>query len=135
MDRVSPQTRSRIMASVRSRDTKPEFAVRRALHSAGLRYRLHDRGLPGAPDIVFASRKLALFVHGCFWHRCPHCKNGTKSVGSNERYWLPKLARNAERDKEVRAKLRGMGWRTCVIWECEARDARKLKRIVRAVKS
>jgi DNA mismatch endonuclease (patch repair protein) len=135
MDRVSSETRSRIMASVRSRDTMPEINVRKALHSAGLRYRLHDNRLPGKPDIVFASRKLAIFVHGCFWHRCPHCKNGAKSVGSNEGYWVPKLARNAVHDQESRAKLRNLGWRVRVIWECQAKNPRKLARIVSAIKS
>jgi DNA mismatch endonuclease, patch repair protein len=126
-------TRSRIMASVPSRNTKPELIVRRALHVSGLRYRLHDSRLPGKPDIVFGSRKLVIFVHGCFWHRCPHCENGAKSVASNESYWLPKLRRNAERDKEVRARLRALGWEVRVIWECQAKNARKLSRIVRAL--
>lgn len=133
MDRVSTQTRSRIMASVRSRDTKPELRVRSALHRAGLRYRLHDRSLPGRPDIVFASRKLALFVHGCFWHRCPHCKNGAKGVGSNEGYWFPKLARNAARDKENCERLHALGWKVEVVWECQANDPTKLRQIVRAL--
>jgi len=133
MDHVSSATRSLIMANVRSRNTGPELVVRRALHSAGLRYRLHDGRLPGRPDIVFASRKLALFVHGCFWHRCPHCKNGAKSVGSNKGYWLPKLARNSVRDKKARRRLRRMGWKVRVIWECQTKDAHKLDRIVRLV--
>lgn len=135
MDRVSPETRSRIMAAIRSRNTRPELCVRNALREAGLRYRLHDRRLPGKPDIVLPSKRLALFVHGCFWHRCPHCKNGAKGVGSNESYWLPKLARNAARDKEVRAMLREMGWSVRVIWECQVKSATKLRRIVRTLES
>jgi len=134
MDHVSPATRSRIMASVRGQNTAPELVVRRALHSAGLRYRLHDNRLPGKPDIVFATRKLAMFVHGCFWHRCPHCKNGAKSVGSNKGYWLPKLARNAVRDKKVQRRLRSMGWKVRVIWECQTKDVPTLNRIVRSVR-
>ncbi len=134
MDHVSSATRSRIMASVESRNTRPELVVRSALHSAGLRYRLHDSRLPGRPDIVFPSRKLALFVHGCFWHRCPYCKNGAKGVKSNENDWLPKLARNATRDKETQARLRSMGWKVRVVWECQTRDASKLYRMVQAIK-
>lgn len=131
IDRVSRQTRSRIMASVRSCDTKPEMAVRTALHSAGLRYRLHDARLPGKPDIVFSSRKLAIFVHGCFWHGCPHCRKG---VGSNKTYWLPKLARNTARDQEALTKLRSMGWKVRVVWECQLKSVKRLNKLVRAVK-
>lgn len=131
MDRVSRKIRSRIMASVPSRNTKPEMVVRTALHSAGLRYRLHDPRLPGKPDIVFPSRKLAIFVHGCFWHGCPHCQ---KSVGSNQAYWLPKLARNAARDQESLAKLRNIGWKVRVVWQCQLKSETKLQKIVRAVK-
>lgn len=134
MDHVSVATRSRIMASVGSRNTKPELLVRSALHTSGLRYRLHDARLPGKPDIVFPSRKLVLFVHGCFWHRCPHCKNGAKGVASNEAYWLPKLARNAVRDRKIHAELRASGWKVRVIWECQAKNPIKRRRIVRAIR-
>lgn len=131
MDRVSRKIRSRIMASVPSRNTKPEIVVRTALHSAGLRYRLHDARLPGKPDIVFPSRKLAIFVHGCFWHGCPHCQKG---VASNQAYWLPKLARNGTRDKDSLVKLRKLGWKVQIVWECQLKNATKLNKIVRAVK-
>jgi DNA mismatch endonuclease (patch repair protein) len=134
MDHVSRATRSRIMASVGSRNTTPELIVRRALHRAGLRYRLHDNGLPGRPDIVFASRKLALFVHGCFWHRCPVCKNGSKGVRSNESYWIPKLARNAARDRQTQIKLHNMGWTVRIVWECQTKSGRKLNRLVEIIK-
>jgi DNA mismatch endonuclease (patch repair protein) len=122
------------MASVTSRNTKPELIVRRALHAAGLRFRLHDRRLPGKPDVVLASRRLAIFVHGCFWHRCPYCKNGAKGVGSNEGYWVPKLARNAIRDREVQRELRNMGWKVRVIWECQAKRPQRLAAAVLAIK-
>src|ERR1043166_4100603 len=105
MDRVPPQVRSRIMSSVGNRDTKPEMVVRRALHAAGLRYRLHVATLPGKPDIVLKSRHLAIFVHGCFWHDCPRCRRRKQSK-SNLEYWTPKLARNRKRDKSnARASL------------------------------
>jgi DNA mismatch endonuclease (patch repair protein) len=133
MDHVSPAVRSRIMASVGSKNTTPELAVRRAIHSAGLRYRLHDPRLPGKPDIVLPSRRVALFVHGCFWHRCPLCRNGAKGVGSNKNYWLPKLARNAARDRKIKASLRRLGWKVYVIWECQTKDSHELNRIVRSV--
>jgi DNA mismatch endonuclease (patch repair protein) len=135
MDRVTVATRSRIMASVTSRNTKPELIVRRAMHAAGLRYLLHDPRLPGKPDLVFVSRKLTLFVHGCFWHRCPYCRNGAKGVGSNHAYWLPKLARNAERDKETQLRLRKMGWKVRVIWQCQTANETKLTQMVRAIRS
>jgi DNA mismatch endonuclease (patch repair protein) len=130
MDHVSAEIRSRIMSSVQARDTKPEMVVRRALHSAGLRFRLHDSRLPGRPDIVFSSRRIAVFVHGCFWHRCPKCRNGAKSVKSNQGYWVPKLERNADRDAENQIKLRRAGWKVRVIWECETRSPGSLMRLV-----
>jgi DNA mismatch endonuclease (patch repair protein) len=122
------------MAAVRSRNTKPELRVRSVLRKEGVRYRLQDNRLPGKPDMTIPSIRLALFVHGCFWHRCPYCKNGAKGVGSNKGYWLPKLARNAERDKEVRARLRAMGWKVRVVWECQTKNAAKLHRIALALK-
>lgn len=133
MDHVSPAIRSQIMAKVRSRNTTPELLVRKAIHSSGLRYRLHDQRLPGKPDLVFPSRHLALFVHGCFWHRCPHCANGSKGVCSNKAYWLPKLARNAERDRAVQANLLQMGWNVRIVWECQAKDRLALRRLVRSI--
>jgi DNA mismatch endonuclease (patch repair protein) len=121
-DIISPVVRSRVMSRIRGKDTKPEMIVRRCLHAVGLRYRLHRRNLPGAPDIVFPSRKLAVFVHGCFWHGCPRCRDGRKQVKSNEAYWAPKLARNKARDARHAADLGGMGWTVRVIWECETRS-------------
>ena len=93
----TPEQRSRTMRAVRSRDTAPEMAVRRFLHAAGLRYRLHDRRLPGVPDLVFPSRRVALFVHGCFWHRHPGCRYAS-TPKSRQEYWLPKFKANVERD-------------------------------------
>ncbi len=117
--------RSAQMALVRGRDTKPEMRVRQALHAAGLRYRLHDRRLPGAPDLVFPARRLALFVHGCFWHQHPGC-SAARMPKSRLDFWMPKLTGNAERDARQRDALDAMGWTVKVIWECETRSAAAL---------
>ena len=118
MDRVSPERRSANMRAVRGRDTAPEMAVRRAVHGMGYRYRLHRRSLPGSPDLVFAKLKLALFVHGCFWHAHPGCPRAS-IPSSNTAFWSDKLARNQRRDDEVQQALRAAGWKVEVLWECE----------------
>jgi len=92
----------------------------------GLRYRLHRKDLPGSPDLVFPKYRLCLFVHGCFWHQHPGCKYAYKPK-SRQEFWLPKLARNAERDKEKGEALQGMGWRVGVIWECETKNPHQLR--------
>ncbi|RWP36328.1 MAG: DNA mismatch endonuclease Vsr [Mesorhizobium sp.] len=114
---VSSQ-RSRIMRSVRQKDTSPEMKVRSALHAAGLRYRLHVKGLPGTPDLVFPRRKVVVFVHGCFWHRHPGCHLATtpKSRGA---FWTEKFRRNRERDAAAAGALRSRGWAVVEVWECE----------------
>lgn len=117
----TPEQRSRTMRAVRSRDTGPEMRVRRALHAAGLRYRLHDAALPGKPDLVFSSRHVALFVHGCFWHQHGGCKAATRPQ-SHLDYWTRKLNRNVERDARQRAELEALGWTVKIIWECETRS-------------
>jgi len=121
------------MALIRGRDTKPELRVRRALHAAGLRYVLHDRRLPGVPDLVFPSRRIALFVHGCFWHQHPSCK-AARMPKSRLDFWKPKLDGNVARDKRQRAKLRRMGWSVMVIWECETRDQMVLANLVQRIR-
>lgn len=108
------------MARIRSRDTAPELSVRRHLHKAGLRFRLYQPGLPGKPDLVFPSRRVCVFVHGCFWHGCPRCVDGTRRVKSNETYWLPKIAGNKVRDERHRVALHAAGWTVITIWACEA---------------
>ena len=118
-DTVSVETRSRMMSRVRSKDTKPELAVRRALWRAGLRYRVHDRTLPGTPDISNKRRRLAVFVDGCFWHRCPECYAEPKS---NVEFWRAKVSRNRARREEVREDLEEMGFRVVEIWEHEVAD-------------
>ena len=106
------------MRQVGSKDTGPERAVRRLLTALGLRYRLHRKDLPGAPDIVLPGRRLALFVHGCFWHG-HDCKRGARAPKTNEGYWRAKIARNVARDAASLAALADLGWRAEVIWECE----------------
>lgn len=116
-----------VMQGNRRSNTRPEMAVRRVLYANGFRYRLHAKDLPGKPDIVFRSRKVAIFVHGCFWHqhqdpRCPL----RKKPKSNTSYWNAKLERNVERDIETRRALDSMGWRVLVVWECQASDEKLL---------
>lgn len=120
MDTLSPEERSERMSRVRGSDTKPELAVRRLIHSLGYRYRLHDRSLPGIPDIVFPKRRKVIFVHGCFWHRHPNCKLA-RLPKSRREFWIPKLEANAKRDAQHLARLAAMGWQAMVVWECEVR--------------
>ena len=111
--------RSALMGRVRSRDTKPEIQVRRLLHRMGFRYRLHVRGLPGTPDIVFASRRKAILVHGCFWHRHESCRK-TTTPKTRQDFWNTKFKANQARDASKIAQLEEAGWLVLVIWECEA---------------
>ena len=104
----TPEQRSRTMRAVRSSDTGPEMIVRRFLHAAGLRYQLHDRRLPGSPDLVFPSRRIALFVHGCFWHQHPGCAAAERPRTRLD-YWTRKLDGNMERDLRRRAELEAAG--------------------------
>lgn len=118
------------MAAVKSKDTTPEWTVRRLVHAMGYRYRLHVRGLPGTPDMVFPRLRKIINVHGCLWHlhACPRCR----VPSSNRRYWLGKLRRNAERDKQARRKLRHEGWQILTIWECQT-TAKKLESLRRRI--
>ncbi len=115
------ELRSRTMRAVKSQDTAPEMMVRRLVYSLGYRYRLHVKDLPGKPDLVFPGRRKVIFVHGCFWHQHSGCGEATPPK-SNTDYWLPKLERNKQRDKEIYQKLENSGWKVLVIWECELRD-------------
>jgi len=133
-DVLSEEQRRRNMAAIRSADTKPELRVRRSLHAAGLRYRLHVRALPGTPDLVFASRRVVVFVHGCFWHRHPGCKNA-RMPKSRLEFWAPKLGANAERDKRQQLALRRSGWRVIVIWECQTKDDARLVRLIESIRA
>jgi DNA mismatch endonuclease (patch repair protein) len=122
-----------MMASVRDRNTKPELRVRRFLHAAGFRYRLHDRTLDGAPDIVLPKYKTVIFVHGCFWHQHSQCPKSTLPT-TNRRFWQVKLRGNATRDVLVRRSLRRKGWQVLVVWECRTKDSRHLARVVAAIR-
>lgn len=125
MDTVSPQNRSDNMRRIRSRDTKPELLVRSLVHRLGFRFRLHRDGLPGKPDIVFVSRRRVIFVNGCFWHQHRGCIDG-RLPKSRRHYWMPKLKRNAQRDRERIAALKQLGWKTLVIWDCQTKNEGRL---------
>jgi DNA mismatch endonuclease (patch repair protein) len=126
MDTLNPKRRSEVMARIRSKDTAPEIAVRKMLHSMGFRFRLHSKDLPGKPDIVLAKYKTVILVHGCFWHRHPHCKYAYVPKSRTE-FWQKKFEYNQARDLKVRAALLEMGWHCCVVWECETFDREKLR--------
>lgn len=118
-DIVSPEVRSRMMAGIRGVNTKPEMILRLALHAGGFRYRLHDRRLPGRPDMVFPRRRAVLFAHGCFWHG--HDCHLFRLPGTRPEFWREKIARNRERDEAAGRALAGLGWRSGVVWECAIR--------------
>lgn len=122
---TSPE-RSAIMRAVKSRDTSPERAIRKLLSNMGYRYRLYSKKLPGAPDIVFPSRKKAIFIHGCFWHG-HSCKRGARTPKTNVAYWQAKIARNVARDVRHVLELRRIGWQSKVIWECELKQPSKVR--------
>jgi DNA mismatch endonuclease, patch repair protein len=126
-DKLTPDRRSRNMGNIRSKDTTPEIIVRKVTHRLGYRFRLHRKDLPGKPDLVFPARKKIIFVHGCFWHQHedPSCKI-SRQPKSRRDYWIPKLQRNVERDKEHLKTLISQGWSVLIIWECEVRDVDRL---------
>lgn len=117
------------MSRVRTCDTAAELAVRRALHRMGLRFRLHRNDLPGKPDLVLPRFRLAVFVHGCFWHQHPGCRRARRPA-TNIDFWNRKLDCNTERDRLVVGALAERGWRTMVVWECETRDAGNLREVL-----
>ena len=125
MDKVDPATRSRMMASVRSKHTAPELAVRRLAHRLGYRFRLHRRGLPGTPDMVFPKYRVAVQVHGCFWHGHEGCRHAARP-GSNAEFWNEKIERNRARDARDTAALEATGWTVLTVWGCEVRNAAEL---------
>jgi DNA mismatch endonuclease (patch repair protein) len=132
-DTLSPAERSRRMALIHDRDTGPEILTRKIIHSLGYRYRLHGKGLPGKPDIIFGSRKKVIFVHGCYWHRHddPMCKLA-RLPKSRLDFWLPKLEANSARDVKNEKVLREQGWDVLVIWECQLGDRTWLIQRIRA---
>jgi DNA mismatch endonuclease (patch repair protein) len=126
MDTLTRLKRSALMGMVRSKNTKPELAVRRLVHAMGYRYRLHGK-LPGRPDMVFASRRKVIFVHGCFWHRHPRCKKAT-TPDANAEFWRAKFRANKRRDRQIERRLDSIGWEVITVWECELREPIKLRR-------
>jgi len=112
-----PMSRSEMMSRIGSRDTAPEIAVRKALHRAGYRFRLHRKDLPGRPDLILSKHRAVIFVHGCFWHGHAGCRN-FRIPKTNQTFWREKIGRNAERDKEVTDRLLSLGWKVLVVWEC-----------------
>ena len=129
VDSLTPEARSKNMARIRSRDTGPEMLVRRAAHALGLRFRLHRKDLPGTPDLVLPSRRVAVLVHGCFWHRHKGCRMAY-TPKSRVDFWQAKFAGNVERDARKLNELAEAGWRPVVIWECETRDPARLRQII-----
>ena len=131
MDKLTPQQRSKNMAAIRSKDTKPEMIVRRGLWKRGFRYRLNHKRLPGHPDLVLRKYRTCIFVNGCFWHgHLVEMKTMENSVcckipSTNQDFWVTKIRRNKERDKEEQKKLATMGWHCITVWECELKPSRR----------
>ena len=121
MDIFEKKKRSEVMSKVKSKDTGAEMTVRRLLHLAGFRYRLHRKALPGKPDIVFPGRKKVVFVHGCFWHQHADCRRAQRPQ-SNKEYWNKKLDRNQERDAANESLLIKLGWEVFIVWECRLKN-------------
>lgn len=117
MDTVSKEQRSKNMAAIKGKNTKPEVAVRKFLHSLGYRYRLHKKDLPGRPDLYLKKYNTVIFIHGCFWHQHSKCKYATVPK-SNREFWVNKLKKNVERDIKNRKKLKDQGYNVIVLWEC-----------------
>ena len=121
MDKVTPSKRSFIMSRIRSKDTKPEIVVRKKLFESGVRYRIHVKELPGAPDIAIKKYKIVVDVRGCFWHGHGKCRFSSKPK-SNKSFWLEKIDRNKQRDRANLIELRKMGYRVFVVWECKTKE-------------
>jgi len=127
-DTLTPAQRSKCLAAIRGKDTKPERVVRSILHRLGCRFALHRAGLPGKPDIVMPARGVVVFVHGCYWHM-HRCKRGRSTPATHAAFWRIKRDRNRERDRKTLAALRCAGWRVVVVWECELKS-RKIWRVI-----
>lgn len=125
MDVFSKEKRSEVMSLIRSKDTKPEVALRRVLHASGFRFRIHDRTLPGRPDIVLRKYKSLIQVKGCFWHGHT-CKDG-HIPKSNQKYWTTKILRNKQRDRRSAQQARRMGWLVINVWECQCASIKKIE--------
>lgn len=128
MDIVDSATRSRMMRGIKGKNTRPEMIVRKYLHAAGLRFRVHDDSLPGRPDLSFPSRRLAVFVHGCFWHRHDACRMAT-NPRTRPGFWASKFESNVARDQRTLFDLKSQGWKCLTIWECEVGNEVALDRL------
>ncbi len=134
VDFLTPAERSERMSRIRSSNTSPELALRRAIHALGLRFRLHRKDLPGKPDIVLPRYNAVVFVHGCFWHRHDGCKVAT-TPKSNTQFWADKFDRNVARDAASQDLLQAAGWKVIVVWECELGSGQKASEAARLVAS
>ncbi|MDP2792190.1 MAG: very short patch repair endonuclease [Rectinemataceae bacterium] len=123
MDTVPPETRSRMMSGIKNKNTKPEIVIRKYLHAAGYRFRLHKKNLPGKPDISMKKYNAIIFVHGCFWHG--HDCRYFKVPKTNTEFWKKKIEINRQRDLRDVLALMNIGWRVCIIWECSIREIQK----------
>jgi len=132
VDIVPPETRSKMMSGIRGKDSHPEKLVRSLLHSAGYRFRLHRKELPGTPDVVLPRHRIVIFVHGCFWHRHMGCRLSTLPATRAD-FWAAKLQANTRRDQLAFVKLAEMGWRVLTIWECATRGARAQEALLSAI--
>lgn len=130
MDVFTKKKRSEVMSRIRAKDTKPEIAVRKLLHRMGYRFRLHDKNLPGKPDVCLAKHCTVILIHGCFWHNHSRCQDG-KIPKSNTDYWQPKIERNIQRDKKNKRALQRLGWKVITVWECELRDMERLEKRIK----
>lgn len=126
-DVFSPEVRSRVMARVSGKNTKPELIVRKLIHSMGFRFRIHKKTLPGKPDIVLVRHQKIILVHGCFWHGHKDCPRAARPT-SNKKFWNNKLDANIQRDKRDRAELRKIGYSVLTLWECQIRNLPRLQR-------
>jgi len=133
VDRITPEHRSWNMSRIKGKDTTPEKLVRSLFHKAGLRFRIHRKDLPGTPDIVLPMYNSVVFVHGCFWHRHQNCKNATLPK-SNTVFWKEKFELNVIRDEKNTHKLRSMGWKVYIIWECVVSDEQHIQGIIRQIR-
>ena len=125
VDKIAPERRSRVMARVSSKDTKPEVLVRSLLHQMGFRFRLHRKSLPGCPDICLPKYAAVIFVHGCFWHG-HSCSHGSRRPTSNADYWNKKIDGNMLRDEKAARDLKSLGWRSLILWECQLKNAQSI---------
>ena len=132
MDRISKKHRSWNMSQIRGSDTRPEIAVRSYLHRNGLRFRIHDKKLPGKPDIALKKYNTAIFIDGCFWHRHKGCKY-SYTPKSRVKFWRTKFEKNIERDKDVNKLLKDLSWNVIRIWECEISD-KKLEDLISIIR-